>query len=71
MKGTCQACPSKNNCCPKADARKVTGEEHEDARDVARAIRKTQQYKVSSKLRKKVEMLLAHLKRILGLGRLR
>ena len=71
LKGTCQACPSKNNCCPKADARKITREEHEDARDVARAIRKTPQYKVSSKLRKKVEMLFAHLKRILGLGRLR
>ncbi|MFG5380873.1 IS5 family transposase [Yoonia sp. R2-816] len=51
--------------------RKITREEHEDARDVARAIRKTRQYKVSSKLRKKVEMLFAHLKRILGLGRLR
>lgn len=71
LKGTCQACPSKNNCCPKADARKITREEHEDARDIARAIRKTPQYKVSSKLRKKVEMLFAHLKRILGLGRLR
>lgn len=71
LKGTCQACPSKKNCCPKADARKITREEHEDARDIARAIRKTPQYKVSSKLRKKVEMLFAHLKRILGLGRLR
>lgn len=71
LKHTCQACPSKPKCCPKADARKITREEHEDARDVARAIRKTRQYKVSSKLRKKVEMLFAHLKRILGLGRLR
>ena len=71
LKHTCQACPSKMKCCPKADARKITREEHEDARDVARAIRKTPQYKVSSKLRKKVEMLFAHLKRILGLGRLR
>jgi len=53
------------------DARKITREEHEDARDVARAIAKTPQYKVSVKLRKKVEMLFAHLKRILGLGRLR
>jgi len=71
LKHTCQACPSKMKCCPNADARKITREEHEDARDVARAIRKTRQYKVSSKLRKKVEMLFAHLKRILGLGRLR
>ena len=71
LKEACQACPSKSNCCPKAEARKITREEHEDARDVARAIRKTPQYKISSKLRKKVEMLFAHLKRILGLGRLR
>ncbi len=70
-KHTCQACPSKHKCCPNADARKITREEHEDARDVARAIRKTRQYKVSSKLRKKVETLFAHLKPILGLGRLR
>ena len=71
LKHTCQACTSKMKCCPNADARKITREEHEDARDVARAIRKTKQYKVSAKLRKKVEMLFAHLKRILGLGRLR
>lgn len=71
LKHTCQACPSKAKCCPNADARKITREEHEDARDVARTIRKTTQYKVSAKLRKKVEMLFAHLKRILGLGRLR
>src|SRR6056297_2596682 len=37
----------------------------------ARCIAKTRQYEVSMKLRKKVEMLFAHLKRILGLGRLR
>ena len=51
--------------------RSITREEHEEARDVARAIAKTPQYKLSAKLRKKVEMLFAHLKRILGLGRLR
>lgn len=71
LKNTCQACPSKPKCCPNADARKITREEHEDARDIARAIAKTPQYKISVKLRKKVEMLFAHLKRILGLGRLR
>ena len=71
LKHICQACPSKSKCCPKADCRKITREEHEDARDVARTISKTFQYKVSAKLRKKVEMLFAHLKRILGLGRLR
>ncbi|MCH2164458.1 MAG: transposase, partial [Marinovum sp.] len=53
------------------DARKITREEHQDARQVARHIAKTHQYDISMKLRKKVEMLFAHLKRILGLGRLR
>jgi hypothetical protein len=71
LKHTCQACPSKMKCCPKADARKITREEHEDARQVARDIAKTKQYAISMRLRKKVEMLFAHLKRILGLGRLR
>jgi len=71
LKHTCQACPSKMQCCPNADARKITREEHEDARQVARDIAKTKQYEISMRLRKKVEMLFAHLKRILGLGRLR
>ena len=71
LKLTCQACPSKAKCCPNADFRSITREEHEDARQVARDIAKTKQYKVSMRLRKKVEMLFAHLKRILGLGRLR
>jgi hypothetical protein len=38
---------------------------------MARDIAKTEEYAVSCKLRKKVEMLFAHLKRILGLRRLR
>ncbi len=71
LKEVCQACPSKAKCCPNTDARKITREEHEDARQVARDIAKTRQYEISMKLRKKVEMLFAHLKRILGLGRLR
>lgn len=71
LKQICQACPSKAKCCPNADARKITREENEDARQVARDIDKTRQYDISMKLRKKVEMLFAHLKRILGLGRLR
>ena len=40
-------------------------------RDKARAIAKTEAYAVSCRERKKVEMLFAHLKRILRLGRLR
>ena len=71
LKTTCQACPSKAKCCPNMDFRSITREETEDARQVARDIAKTRQYEISMKLRKKVEMLFAHLKRILGLGRLR
>ncbi len=71
IKEVCQACLSKSKCCPNADARKITREEHEDARQVARDISKTDAYVISMRLRKKVEMLFAHLKRILGLRRLR
>jgi len=71
LKLTCQACPSKSKCCPNADARSIAREEHEDARQIARDIAKTKQYDISMKLRKKVEMLFAHLKRILGPRRLR
>ena len=44
---------------------------HEDARDVARKIATTDAYLQSRKERKKVEMLFAHLKRILKLDKLR
>ncbi|SLN71796.1 Transposase DDE domain protein [Roseovarius litorisediminis] len=71
LKLTCQACPSKAKCCPDTDTRTINREQDEDARQVARDIAKTRQYDISMKLRKKVEMLFAHLKRILGLGRLR
>ncbi len=49
----------------------MTREPHEEAREFARECRKTKAYKVSRDKRKKVEMLFAHLKRILGLTRLR
>ncbi|WP_321364914.1 IS1182 family transposase [uncultured Celeribacter sp.] len=71
LKATCQVCPSKDICCPKAEARYVTREPHEEAREFARECRKTKAYKVSRDKRKKVEMLFAHLKRILNLTRLR
>jgi len=44
---------------------------HEPARDVARAIARTAAFSQSRRDRKKIEMLFAHLKRILRLGRLR
>ena len=43
----------------------------EDARQVARDISHTEQFNLSRRKRKKVEMLFAHLKRILRLDRLR
>jgi hypothetical protein len=52
-------------------ARKIVRSIHEAARDKARAIAKTEVYAVSRRERKKVEMLFAHLKRILRLDRLR
>ena len=44
---------------------------HEGARDLTRALSKEDEWLVSRRERKKVEMLLAHLKRILRLDRLR
>lgn len=70
-KSDCEACPFKQRCTPKEPQRKVTRSIYEPSRDVARALSQTQQYAVSRKLRKKVEMSFAHLKRIHGLGRLR
>jgi len=70
-KTDCDACELKVRCCPTQPQRKVTRSIHEPSRNVARAIAQTTQYAISCKLRKKVEMLFAHLKRILGLGRLR
>jgi len=70
-KADCDTCPLKPKCCPKQPARKILRSIHEGARQMARDIAETEEYQVSRKLRKKVEMLFAHLKRILGLGRLR
>jgi hypothetical protein len=44
---------------------------HEGARDMARALSEEHEWLVSRRERKKVEMLFAHLKRILRLDRLR
>ena len=67
-KHDCKACALKPKCCPNAPARKIARSVHEAARDKARAIAKTKAYAVSRRERKKVEMLFAHLKRILRLG---
>ncbi|SSC69707.1 unnamed protein product [Ciceribacter sp. T2.26MG-112.2] len=67
----CDACALKPQCCPNAPARKIPRSIHEGARDLARDIAKTEAYVTSRHQRKKVEMLFAHLKRILKLDRLR
>ena len=61
----------KQRCCPNTPSRKIPRSIYEDARDVARTVCTTAAYEQSRKDRKKVEMLFAHLKRILKLDRLR
>jgi len=67
----CEHCSMKDKCCPKEPARKIHRSIHEDARDLTRALATTEAYAQSRKNRKKVEMLFAHLKRILRFERLR
>ena len=67
----CDACALKPRCCPNTPARKILRSIHEGARDMARDIATTDAYVTSRRERKKVEMLFAHLKRILRLDRLR
>jgi transposase len=70
-KRDCDHCQYKPRCCPNTPQRKVSRSVYESSRDVARAIAETEAYKQSRNDRKKVEMLFAHLKRILKLDRLR
>lgn len=67
----CAACPMKARCCPNMPFRKIVRSIHETARDVARRIATTPEYRKSRCERKKVEMLFAHMKSILRLDRLR
>jgi transposase len=64
-------CLFKAQCCPKAPLRRIQRSIYEEARDVARALAKTEAFERSRRDRKRVEMLFAHLKRIFRLGRLR
>ena len=70
-KQDCAACALKPRCTPNQATRKISRSRHESARRKAREIARTDAYVSSSYARKKVEMLFAHLKRILGLDRLR
>jgi transposase len=70
-KRDCDVCPLKSQCCPKDISRKLLRSVYEESRDVARAIAHTSAFEQSRRDRKRAEMLFAHLKRILRLGRLR
>jgi transposase len=67
----CRSCPLKARCCPNMPSRRIPRSIYEEARDVARGLAKTEAFEQSRRDRKRVEMLFAHLKRILRLGRLR
>lgn len=67
----CASCSQKDRCCPNTPKRKIARSIHEDARNVARRIYTTPEYQRSRRERKKIEMLFAHLKRILKLDKLR
>jgi transposase len=67
----CTSCPLKAQCCPNTPMRKIARSIHEKSRDVVRRLSTTFRYLRSRCERKKVEMLFAHLKKILRLDRLR
>jgi transposase len=69
-KKDCSACILKPRCTTAA-VRKVTRDLNEDVRDSVRALANTDAFQQSRRERKKVEMRFAHMKRILGLDRLR
>lgn len=70
-KAECDACSLRAQCRPGDQGRKLLRSIHEGARDLARDLSETDAYLTSRRERKKVEMLFAHLKRILKLDRLR
>lgn len=70
-KSDCDNCQLREQCRPGNAARKVQRSVHEGARDLARDLSSTDAYVTSRRERKKIEMLFAHLKRILKLDRLR
>jgi transposase len=70
-KRDCDVCALRMQCCPHTPSRWIPRDIHEDARDVARVLAKTEAFQQSRRERKKVEMCFAHMKRILKLDRLR
>jgi transposase len=69
-KHDCSTCSLKPKCTT-APMRKVTRDVNEDVRDRVRALANSEAFRQSCRERKKVEMLFAHMKRILKFDRLR
>ena len=67
----CRYCKLKRQCCPNTTFKKIARSIYESSRDVAREIYQTSEYQQSRKDRKKVEVLFAHRKRVMGFDRLR
>jgi len=70
-KSDCETCQIRSSCTKGKDARKIARSIFEESRNVARTICKTPEYIQSQRDRKKVEVLFAHLKRIMNFDRLR
>jgi hypothetical protein len=67
----CDCCTLKQQSCPNEPVRKLPCSIHEGACDLTHRVSKDDDWLISRRERKKVEMLFAHLKRILRLDRLR
>ena len=70
-KHDCDACALKPKCCPNTGARRIPRDPNEAARDVTRALMKTEAYAASRAERKKIERLFGEAKHILSMVRLR
>ena len=68
--GDCRICPRKPDCTD-ARARRVLRMVDEDARDRARVLQDTPEFARSRRLRRRIERLFGHLKRSMGLRRLK
>ena len=52
----CRACPLKRKCCPNMPSRRIVRDVNEDARNIARALAKTEAFEQSRRDRKRVEI---------------
>jgi sulfatase maturation enzyme AslB (radical SAM superfamily) len=66
----CQRCDLTSLCCPNTPRHRIPRDLGEEGRDVAHALAGTPAFERSRHHRKKIEMLFAHLKRILRLAML-